>query len=78
VKGSNYMYDSTPWGMIHKQKELNLKHAELQKLQSNFDGLEQKVKNFMKTLEQVSVKLHTNGNLDDIAFRKLKRMIKQF
>jgi len=55
-----------------------LKHAELQKLQSNFDGLEQKVKNFMKTLEQVSVKLHTNGNLDDIAFRKLKRMIKQF
>lgn len=72
------MYDGTPWGMIHKQKELDLKHAELTKVQNDLDVLQQEIKNFMHNLEQESKKLNANGNLDDVALRKIKRMIKQF
>ena len=72
------MYDGTPWGMIHKQKELNLKHAELIKVQSELDSFRRNVKKFMHNLEQESKKLHANGKLDDVGFRKIQRMIDQF
>jgi hypothetical protein len=72
------MHDGTPWGMIHKQKELNLKHAELVEAQNELAGLQRKVKKFEHDLEQESEKLLANGNIDDVALRKIKHMIKRF
>jgi hypothetical protein len=62
------MSDGTPWGTIHKQKELKAKQAEL-------DDLQGKVKKFKIALQNEINTSYNKGSIDKTAHTKIQILI---
>jgi hypothetical protein len=64
-------YGGTPWGYIHKKRELAEAESRIADLKSNADDL-------LKTLKKEIDEQHQKGNIKDEAYQSITKILGEF